>query len=157
MKQSIYIPFEQFLFSKKVMLALLISAFILSLFIYFLFLQSVITELMAYYFYAGSSLLSMFALYHLYQSKEPDYIYLTEEEIWFKEKVQNETICLKYDHLAYFETRFSEIIFCTKEEEKVILPLNSIKDEKKRWEIKEFLRNHIRQIRDQKMTLLASA
>jgi hypothetical protein len=39
----------------------------------------------------------------------------------------------------------------------MVMTLNSIRDEKKRWEIKEFLRNHIRQIRDQKMTLLASA
>lgn len=139
------------------MLALLIGALSLALITYFLFSQDVITELMAYYCYVGSSLLTVFSIYHLYQSKEPDYIYLTEEEIWFREKEQNETICLKYDHLAYFETRFSEIIFCTKEEEKVILPLNSIRDEKKRWEIKEFLRNHIRQIRDQKMTLLATA
>lgn len=157
MKQSIYITFEQFLLSKKVMLALLISALSLALFSYLLFSQAMITELMAYYFYTGSSIFSVFALYHLYQSKEPDYIYITEEEIWFREKEQNETICLKYDRLAYFETRFTEIIFCTKEEEKVILPLSSIRDEKKRWEIKEFLRNHIRQIRDQKMTLLASA
>lgn len=157
MKQSIYIPFEQFLLSKKVMLALLIGALSLILISYFLFSVNVVTEEMAYYFYALSSILSVFAIYHLYQSKDPDYIYLTKEEIWFKEKMQNETICLKYDHLAYFETRFSEIIFCTKEEEKVVLPLNSIRDEKKRWEIKEFLRNHIRQTRDQKMTYLASA
>ncbi|MBU0696299.1 MAG: hypothetical protein KKE39_07205 [Bacteroidetes bacterium] len=157
MKQSIYIQFEQYLFSRKVMLALLIASLSTALVAYVLNSTSAITELTAYYVYTLSSFLSVFSIYHLYTKKSTDYIYLTEDEIWFKEKDQNETICLKYAHLEYFETRFSEIIFCTKEEEKMVMTLNSIRDEKKRWEIKEFLRNHIRQIRDQKMTLLASA
>jgi hypothetical protein len=157
MKQNIYIQFEQYIFSKKVMLALLIASLPTVLITYFLNSTLAITGLTASYFYTLSLLLFSFSLYHLYTKKSTDYIYLTEEEIWFKEKKQNETICLKYDHVDHFETRFSEIIFCTKEEEKMVMTLNSIRDEKKRWEIKEFLRNHIRQIRDQKMTLLASA
>jgi hypothetical protein len=157
MKQSIYVKCELCLFSKATLIVLLVVSGLLACTTYLLNLYLIVTELSAYFIYSIAALLAIFSLYHLQNTKDPDYIYLTDDEIWFKEKNQSETVCLKFERLDYFETRFSEIIFCTKEEQKVVMHLNRIKDEKKRWEIKEFLRNHIRQIRDTNSNLLASA
>ncbi|MDA9555806.1 hypothetical protein N9R54_06200, partial [Pelobium sp.] len=147
------------LLSKPTLITLLVASGLVTSVAYYLNLSLIITELNAYLIYFISSALTMFSLYHLRNVKEPSYIYLTDDEVWFKEKDQNETICLKFEKLDYFETRFSEIVFCTKEEEKVVMQLNQIRDEKKRWEIKEFLRNHIKQIREVNSNhqLLASA
>jgi hypothetical protein len=98
-----------------------------------------------------------FSLYQIIKERKMDYIYLNEQEVWFKEKQQNETVCLKYDKLNFFETKFSEIVFITKEEEKMIMPLNTISNKKQRWEIKEFLKAHIKQTREHQAPLLASA
>jgi len=117
----------------------------------------IITELASQFIYILSFLITAFSLYQIYQVKESNYIYLTDDEIWFKDKNQNETVCLKFDVVDHFETRFSEIVFCTKEEQKVVMQLNEIRDEKKRWEIKEFLKEHLKQIRDNKAIILASA
>ena len=157
MKQNLYVKTESRLFSKPVMIAILIASISLSSIAYILTSNLIITELASQTIYTLSFLMATFSLYQIYQVKEINYIYLTDDEIWFKDKNQNETVCLKFDVVEHFETRFSEIIFCTKEEQKVVMQLNEIKDEKKRWEIKEFLKEHIKQIRDSKAILLASA
>lgn len=157
MKPNIYVNTESRLFSKSAMIALILVAISLTGIAYLLTSNQIITELASQLFYTLSFLMATFSLYQIYKVKEPNYIYLTDDEIWFKDKNQNETVCLKFDVVDHFETRFSEIIFCTKEEQKVVMQLNEIKDEKKRWEIKEFLKEHIKQIRDSKAILLASA
>jgi hypothetical protein len=124
---------------------------------YFLNLTLQISTLTAYSWYALSSLIVTFSLYQIIKERKMDYIYLNEQEVWFKEKQQNETVCLKYDKLNFFETKFSEIVFITKEEEKMIMPLNTISNKKQRWEIKEFLKAHIKQTREHQAPLLASA
>jgi hypothetical protein len=157
MKQNIYVKTESNLFSKPVMVAFLIVAIGFASINYALTSNLIITELASQLIYTLSFLIATFSLYQITKVKESNYIYLTDDEIWFKDKNQNETVCLKFDVVDHFETRFSEIIFCTKEEQKVVMQLNEIKDEKKRWEIKEFLKEHIKQIRDSKANLLASA
>jgi hypothetical protein len=124
---------------------------------YFLNLTLQISILVASICYAISSLIIVFSLYQIIRERRVDYIYLNDKEIWFKEKKQNETVCLKYDKLNFFETKFSEIVFVTKEEEKMIMPLNTISNKKQRWEIKEFLKAHIKQMREYQTPLLASA
>lgn len=157
MKQSIYVKCEHCLFSRSAFLIFLASATAITVVAYFLSYALLISELSAYAIYSFCSLVTVFSLYHLYKEKKSDYIYLTDDEIWFKEKSQNETVCLKFESLNHFETRFSEIIFFTTAAEKMVMPLNAIGDEKKRWEIKEFLRNHITQIREHQQQLLATA
>jgi hypothetical protein len=157
MKQSIYIKCEDCLLPKKVnfTLAVLATTFIISA--YFLNLTLQISNLAASTCYAFSALIVSFCLFQLIRKRKMNYIYLTDQEIWFKEKQQNETVCLKYDKLIFFETKFSEIVFVTKEEEKMIMSLNSISNKKQRWEIKEFLKGHIKQMREYQTPLLASA
>lgn len=157
MKQNLYVNTESSLFSKSAMIALIVVAIGLTSTSFLLTSNQIITELASQLIYTLSFLLTTFSLYQIYKVKEPNYIYLTDDEIWFKDKNQNETVCLRFDVVDHFETRFSEIIFCTKEEQKVVMQLNEIKDEKKRWEIKEFLKEHVKQIRDSKAVLLASA
>ncbi|MEO5910541.1 MAG: hypothetical protein ABIP95_06610 [Pelobium sp.] len=157
MKQSIYVKCEHCLFSRLAFFIFLASAAAITVAAYFLSYSLLISELSAYIIYSFSLLVTVFSLYHLYKEKKSDYIYLTDEEIWFKEKNQNQTVCLKFTNLNHFETRFSEIIFFTTSAEKMVMPLNAIGDEKKRWEIKEFLRNHITQTRDPQQALLAIA
>jgi hypothetical protein len=157
MKQSIYVKCERCLFSKSALIVLLVVSGLLTGITYIGNFYLIITELSAYLIYTIAAILAIFCLYHLQNDEEPDYIYLNDDEIWFKEKNLNETVCLKFEKLNYFETRFSQIVFFTKEEEKVVMQLNKIKDEKKRWEIKEFLREHITQLRDSKAAILATA
>ncbi|WP_442796208.1 hypothetical protein [Pelobium manganitolerans] len=95
---------------------------------------------------AGAALLmTLVAIYLISIASPKHYIYLNHEEILFKRDKDSEEVCLKFDGLAYFETRFSEIVFSTKEAEKFVLPLNYISNEKKRWQIKEYLREHLTQ------------
>jgi hypothetical protein len=157
MKQSLYIKCEDCLLSKKVNLILTVLATITTVAAYFLNLTLQISTLTAYSWYALSSLIVTFSLYQIIKERKMDYIYLNEQEVWFKEKQQNETVCLKYDKLNFFETKFSEIVFITKEEEKMIMSLNTISNKKQRWEIKEFLKAHIKQTREHQASLLASA
>jgi hypothetical protein len=156
MKQSLYIKCEDCLLSKKVNLILTVLATITTVAAYFLNLTLQISTLTAYSWYALSSLIVTFSLYQIIKERKMDYIYLNEQEVWFKEKQQNETVCLKYDKLNFFETKFSEIVFITKEEKKMIMPLNTISNKKQRWEIKEFLKAHIKQTREHQAPLLAS-
>ncbi|WP_157687539.1 hypothetical protein [Pedobacter psychrophilus] len=121
------------------------------------YFTQIITELSSYLFLSISSIVIAFCFYELYVQQEENYIFINDDEIWFKHSLQNETICLKFNTLNHFETRFSEIVFSTKQEEKVVLKLNRITDEKKRWEVKEFLKNHIPQFRDSKVSLLKTA
>lgn len=157
MKQNLYVKTESRLFSKSAMIALSIVSIGFASTAFILTSNQIITELASQFIYTSSFVMATFSLYQIYKVKEPNYIYLTDDEIWFKDKNQDETVCLKFDRVDHFETRFSEIIFCTKGEQKVVMQLNEIRDEKKRWEIKEFLREHIKQIRDSKAVLLASA
>ncbi len=157
MKQGIYVKCEHCLFSKLNLIILLIVTVLLAGITYISSLNQIFTELSAYLIYSFTSILAIFCLYYLQNIEEPNYIYLDDDEIRFKEKSQNEPVCLKFEKLDHFETRFSEIIFCTKEAEKVVMQLNKIKDEKKRWEIKEFLKLHIKQLKDNKTVLLVSA
>jgi hypothetical protein len=157
MNQSIYIKCEDCLLPKKVNYTLAVLAITFSIAAYFLNLTLQISNLSASTCYAFSALIVSFCLFQLIRERKMDYIYLNDQEIWFKEKQQNETVCLKYDKLNFFETKFSEIVFVTKEEEKMIMPLNTISNKKQRWEIKEFLKGHIKQMRDYQTPLLASA
>ncbi|MBK0382614.1 hypothetical protein I5M32_06525 [Pedobacter sp. SD-b] len=157
MEKSIYINCDKCLFSKNGWYAVLLSATVLAGISLILNFSLIITELSSYLILSMCSLVAAISIFKLYKEQEQNYIYINHDEIWFKQQMQSETVCLKFTKLDYFETRFSEIIFSTKEEEKVVLKLNKIADEKKRWELKEFLRNHIPQIRDNKVSLLKSA
>jgi len=52
---------------------------------------------------------------------------------------------LAFEEIKFFETRFNEIIFCRLDDERFSVKLDDIKSDKKRWEIKEFLRQHVRE------------
>jgi hypothetical protein len=151
MEQSIYIKCDKCLFSKNGLYAILLATTVLAGVSIALNFTLIITELSSYLTLSICSLIAAFCLYKLYAQEEHNYIFINHDEILFKQQMQKETICLKFNTLDYFETRFSEIVFSTKQEEKVVLKLNRIADEKKRWEVKEFLRNHIPQIRDNKL------
>jgi hypothetical protein len=157
MEESIYIQCDKCLFSKNSLYAVLMATTVLAGVSITLNFTLIITELSSYLTLLIFSFIIAFCLYKLYFQKEQNYIFINQDEIWFKHQLQNEAICLKFETLNYFETRFSEIIFSTKQEEKVVLKLNRITDEKKRWEVKEFLRNHVPQMRDQKFSILKTA
>ncbi len=157
MEQSIYIKCDKCLFSKNGLYAILLATTILAGVSITLNFTQIITELSSYFFLSISSLVVVFCFYKLSVQQEENYIFINNDEIWFKHQFQNETICLKFNTLDSFETRFSEIVFSTKQEEKVVLKLNRIADEKKRWEVKEFLKNHIPQIRDHRLSILKTA
>ncbi len=157
MEHSIYIKNAKYTLSKNSLISLLMISSALAITSFFLNFQQIITEINFYLFFFLCSLIAVFSLYHLSKEIENSYIYINDDVIWFKEKKSKETICLKFETLDYFETRFSEIIFCTKEEEKIVLKLNCVADEKKRWEIKEFLKSHVKQIKSNQNLDIASA
>ena len=157
MEQSIYIKCDKCLFSKNGLYAILLATTILAGVSITLSFTQIIAELSSYLFLSISSLVIVFCFYKLIVRQEENYIFINNDEIWFKHQSQNENICLKFNTLNYFETRFSEIVFSTKKEEKIVLKLNRIADEKKRWEVKEFLKNHIPQTHVNRLTTLKTA
>lgn len=157
MEQSIYIKCDKCLFSTNSLYAILLATTVLAGVSIALNFTLIITELSSYLTLLICSFIVIFCFYKLYVQKEQNYIFINNDEIWFKHQLQNKTVCLKFNTLDYFETRFSEIVFSTKQEQKVVLKLNGIADEKKRWEIKEFLKNHIPQMRENRFSILISA
>jgi hypothetical protein len=86
-----------------------------------------------------------------------NYIYLNDQEVWFNEKQNQETVWLKFDKLSFFQTKFSEIVYCDQRRTKNDKVLNTSSNKKKRREIKEFSKIHIKLLRDYQAPLLASA
>lgn len=50
---------------------------------------------------------------------------------------------LPCNEIKFFETKFNEIIFYANNNERFSVKLDGIKSDKKRWEIKELLRQHV--------------
>ena len=145
MEKTIYIKCDKRLFSRNSFIAVLFACAVVSgVSILFNFYQ-IITELSSYLILTICSLLTVFSLFNLIKEQQHHYIFLNDDEIWFTNKGQNEAVCLKFEKLESFETKFSKIIFSTKTDEKIVLELNAVADEKKRWQIKEFLKTHITQ------------
>lgn len=151
-EKTIYIKCDKNLFSNNSLFAVLLASTVVSSISFTLNFYQIITELSSYLILTVCSLLAAISLYKLSKEKEHHYIFINDDEIWFTKKNENDTVCLKFDGLDYFETRFSKIIFSTKSAEKIVLELNSIADKNKRWQIKEFLKDHLKQIKDSKIS-----
>ncbi len=156
-EKTIYVKCDKYRLTKKQLFSVLVLATALAALSFVLNFSSLITEISAYMLLAITSFIAASCLYLLYTEPPHHYIFINQDEISFKQNKNQEEVCLKFDGVDYFETRFSEIIFCTKQQEKVVLPLNRISNEKKRWEIKEFLRTHITQLTDRRQMLKQTA
>lgn len=146
-EKTIYIRYDNCLFLKNsFFIALIASGAIVATSFAFNYFQFFNQE--SFYFTLSVCLiLLIIAVYHLFTQAPNQYISINDDEISFKQSKADEEICLKFEGLDYFETRFSEIIFSTKQQEKIRLSLKQIQNEKKRWEIKEFLRERVTQIK----------
>lgn len=144
-EKSIYIKCNNYLFSKTCLLWVLITSSGVYSISYLLKFHQIISDTNIYFTSIGCFLFAALRLY-LQKLKPPHhYILINNEEISFKHNKKEEEIRLRFEAIEYFETRFSQIVFSTKDHEKVILQLNRIANEKKRWEIKEFLRGRVKQ------------
>lgn len=123
---------------------------------YFNFL---ITSIALYFTVMTIVILGIISLYLYLRSKEDvNYsLLITEDYIFINEPSGGEEINLPLTDIQYFETRFNEIVFHTNQDEVITLKLNRISCETKRWEIKEFLKEHIPQIRRMHNFSLASS
>lgn len=145
-EKTIYVKCDKYFVSNNPLLAVLLACTVVSVVSFALNANQTINSSSAYAILSICGLLAAFSVYRL--SKEPPqrYIYINEDEITFKQNKSEDEVRLKFEGLDYFETRFSEIIFSTKAQEKIVLPLDRVSNEQKRWEIKEFLRGHVKQI-----------
>ncbi|MFC5284645.1 hypothetical protein [Pedobacter alpinus] len=150
-EKTIYIKCDKSLFSNNSLYSVLLACTVVSGLSFSLNFYQIISELTSYLILSICSLLTTFSLYRLSVEKGHHYIYINDDEICFTKKDQNDTVSLKFEGLDYFETRFSKIIFSTKSEEKIEMELNRIADEKKRWQLKEFLKDHLKQNKDSKI------
>ncbi len=144
-EKTIYIKYDKYLFSNNVLFALLLTCAIVSGISFLLNLYQVITEFNSYIILSVFSCFAIMSLYRLTKEKPHHYIFINEEEIAFKQSKLEKEIRLRFEGIEYFETHFSQIVFSTTENERIILQLNKISNKQKRWEIKDFLRGHIKQ------------
>ncbi len=145
--KTIYIKCDKCLLSKNALYAILSVSTVSFGTAFYLNSNQIITQSNAYLIFCLCSLFTLVSLFGLIKQRTKHYIYINNDEIFFKQNKTDEEVCLKFAGLDHFETRFSEIIFSTKQHEKIVLPLNKISNEQKRWEIKEFLRERVTQIK----------
>lgn len=146
-ENTFYLKCDNCLLSKNHLITILTTAIGLTLLSFVLKHYQAITASNAYLISAVCTLFAALSLYQLSKTSSGQYIFMDNEEILFKQSKSADEIRLRFDGLDNFETRFSEIILSTKAQEKIILPLHEVANKQKRWEIKEFLRQRIKQIK----------
>ncbi|HEX7367557.1 MAG TPA: hypothetical protein VF273_10700 [Pelobium sp.] len=145
-EQTIYFKWDGHLLPKNLLVAILILTGLIAAVAITMNYQQNISELATYLILSICLVTLASSSYCLSKEATHNYIYLNNSEISFKQNKADEVVIIKFEALDYFETRFSEIVFNTKQQEKISLPLNKITDKHKRWEIKEFLRERLKQI-----------
>lgn len=145
MENTIYIKCDKSLFSKNSFITILFASFLVAALSLLFKSYYIITDSGCYATITICFIAASFSLFNINKAQASQYIFLKQDEIWFTDKNKNDVTCLKLDKVKYFETRFSKIIFSTVNDEKVTLELNAVADEKKRWQIKEFIKAHVTQ------------
>ncbi|HTN21830.1 MAG TPA: hypothetical protein VL125_15205 [Pelobium sp.] len=144
-EKTIYIKCDERLLSKNNYYVILTaSSLLICISLAFHFYQ-IITETSTYLILFTCSFPAFLSLYRLSAESSKHFILINNDEITFKQDKLDEEICLRFELIEYFETHFSKIVFSTKDQEKIILQLDKIANKQKRWEIKEFLRERIKQ------------
>nr|WP_294897499.1 hypothetical protein [uncultured Pedobacter sp.] len=146
-EKTIYIEYDECLLSKNFLYLILIICTLLFGTSLILRFYQIITELNSYFILFVCFLPAVLCLYRLYSESAEEYILINDKEITFKQNRLEEEICLRFELIEYFETHFSKIVFSTTDKEKIILQLDKIANEQKRWEIKEFLRERVKQMK----------
>lgn len=107
--------------------------------------SNIIIENMPDYILYSFIIVSVITLFFFVKKKDNQLISINDGFLVINEsknKSQN-NIKLSCEEIKFFETRFNEIIFHHTNNEKFSVKLDGIKCDKKRWEIKEFLRQHV--------------
>lgn len=107
--------------------------------------SNIITENRPKYFlycFFGVTLLS---LIFLIRKREHQIITISDGFLFINNKNEKSKINFKLpcNEIKFFETKFNEIVFYANNNEKFSVKLDGIKSDKKRWEIKELLRQHV--------------
>ncbi len=144
-ENTFYLKCNNCLLSKTHLIAILTAACLLVTLSFLLKHYETITTSNTYLNSTVCSLFAVLSSYQLYTGSSGHYIFMDNDKILFRQNKSKDEIRLQFDGLDTFETRFFEIVFNTKEQEKFILPLHKISNKQKRWEIKEFLRQRIKQ------------
>lgn len=150
MNKSIYISCQENKISQAHLITASLIATVITTTSTLFYFNSLILDMFSYLVYTCSPIITIL-VFHFYLSlskNEKNYILITEENILIEDKESEDHINLPLREIECFETRFNEIIFHTKKDETISLKLNRIRCDKKRWEIKEFLRIHIPHMRD---------
>lgn len=85
--------------------------------------------------------------------KKTCFLYISDNHVCVSQKKGNQDdIRLPLDDIAYFETRFNEVIIYDTNLHPHIIRLDFIRSEKKRWEVKELLRQYLPQNTLQKIS-----
>lgn len=90
-------------------------------------------------------IVSLMTLFFLVQKKEEELFTIADGFLIIHESKSKNQIHQKlaFEEIKFFETRFNEIVFHRLDNEKFSVKLDDVKSDKKRWEIKEFLRQHV--------------
>ncbi len=94
-------------------------------------------------------LVSLVTLFFLLKKKEEELFTIDEGYLVIHKAINKNQSNQKlaFEDIKFFETRFNEIVFYDVNDQKFSVKLDDIKSDKKRWEIKEFLRRHVREYR----------
>ncbi len=156
-KESIFVKCDKQFLTKSVIITFLITSIVVSATSYMLYYQFLINATSSVLIYILSAGIASFSLLQLKELRKQEYIYLTNDDIIFKNQNYQQSIVVKLKDVDHFETRFSEIILHTKSNDLVKIRLNAVCSEKSRWEIKDFLRNRIEEVKENRNMMLASA
>jgi hypothetical protein len=115
------------------------------------FNQVLIKDLFSYLVYTISPIVTLlvFHLYYIFKIEENQFILITDEFLLIKDNsgTEQQDLKLSFTSLKGFETRFNAVIFHHQNGETYRVGLDNVKCDTKRWEIKEFLRNHIEELK----------
>jgi len=137
------------LFSKRNNLLKFYSIFLILLIslTFYVHYSGIFIENLPNYLLYSFVLASLVTLYFLIKKKQEELFTIDEGFLVIHKPSTREQSDQKlaFEEIKFFETRFNEIVFYSLNDEKFSVKLDDIKSDKKRWEIKEFLRQHVRE------------
>ena len=109
----------------------------------YLLYNSILTDAMPFVFLA--IFLITISAYFIFKKKHNELFGLDNGELVINQRTERESIRFSCEDIKFFETKFNEIVIYQHNDEKFSIRLDDFKSNKERWELKEFLRSHIRE------------
>lgn len=139
--------------SELMMKIFTLSGAALILMLALLYYSSVVNFQATLLIFICSCLLSSLCFIYIFYKNRICVLSVTEDNLKFplsEDGKPVEELNLPISQIAFFETRFNKIIVHDIHNNSFSIPLDRVKSDRKRWEIKELLRQHIQQQRFEK-------